>query len=101
MKTEALFMFNSAHRRFTFVAAALAILALPIAAHAQGVIRGMEGGANEGVRKGNRAAGPVGGAVGGAVGAGVGGIVGGVNGVLGIDNRRSYRHRHYRNKRHR
>jgi hypothetical protein len=101
MKTEALFMFNSAHRRLTFVAAALAVLALPIAAHAQGVIRGMEGGANEGIRKGNRAAGPVGGAVGGAVGAGVGGIVGGVNGVLGIDNRRSYRHRHYRHRRHR
>lgn len=99
MKTEALFMFNSTQRRFMLVAAALAILALPIAAHAQGVIRGMESGANEGVRKGNRAAGPVGGAVGGAVGAGVGGIVGGVNGVLGIDNRR-YRHRHYRRHRH-
>jgi hypothetical protein len=101
MKTEALFMFNSAHRRFTFVTAALAILALPISAHAQGVFRGMEGGANEGAYRGNRAAGPVGGVVGGAVGAGVGGVVGGVNGVLGIDNRRSYRHRHYRHKRHR
>jgi hypothetical protein len=101
MKTEALFRFTAAHRRFTFAAAALAVLALPIAAHAQGVIRGMEGGANEGAYRGNRAAGPVGGAVGGAVGAGVGGIVGGVNGVLGIDNRRSYRHRHYRHRRHR
>ena len=99
MKTEALFIFMAAHRRFAFVAAALAILAVPVMAHAQGVIRGMEGGANEGVRRGNRAAGPVGGAVGGAVGAGVGGIVGGVNGVLGIDNRR-YRHRHYRRHRH-
>jgi hypothetical protein len=101
MKTAALFILTPAYRRFTFAAVALAILALPVAAHAQGVIRGMEGGANEGVRKGNRAAGPVGGAVGGAVGAGVGGIVGGVNGVLGIDNRRSYRHRHYRHRRHR
>lgn len=99
MKTEALFIFTAAQRRFAFVAAALAILAVPAMAHAQGVIRGMEGGANEGVRKGNRAAGPVGGVVGGAVGAGVGGIVGGVNGVLGIDNRR-YRHRHYRRHRH-
>jgi hypothetical protein len=99
MKTEALFMFTPAYRRFMLIAAALAVLAVPMVAHAQGVIRGMEGGANEGIRKGNRAAGPVGGAVGGAVGAGVGGIVGGVNGVLGIDNRR-YRHRHYRRHRH-
>lgn len=101
MKTQSLFMFTAAHRRFTFVAAALAILALPIAAHAQGVIRGMEGGAAEGSHRGNRAAGPVGGVVGGAVGAGVGGVVGGVKGVLGIDNRRSYRHRHYRSRHYR
>ncbi len=101
MKTEALFMFMAAHRRFTFVAAALAILALPIAAHAQGVIRGMEGGAREGSYRGNSAVWPVCGAVGVAVGSGVGGVVGGVNGVLGIDNRRHYRHRHYRHRRHR
>ncbi len=101
MKTEALFMFTAAHRRFTFIAAALAILALPMAAHAQGVFRGMEGGATEGVHRGNRAAGPVGGVVGGAVGAGVGGVVGGVNGVLGIDNRRSYRSRYYRSRHYR
>lgn len=95
MKTEALFMVAPAYRRFAIVAAALAILALPVMAHAQGVVRGMESGANEGVRKGNRAAGPVGGAVGGAVGAGVGGIVGGVNGVLGIDQpRRRHKRRH-------
>lgn len=102
MKIDTLFMLTPTHRRFTFAAAALALLAMPIAAHAQGVFRGMEGGANEGAHRGNRAAGPVGGVVGGAVGAGVGGVVGGVNGVLGIDNRRSYRHRHYRShKRHR
>lgn len=100
MKTQALFMINPAYRRFAFVAAALALLTLPIAAHAQGVIRGMEGGARDGVHRGNRAAGPVGGAVGGAVGAGVGGVVGGVNGVLGIDNRRGHRPRAYRQKRH-
>jgi hypothetical protein len=75
--------------------AALALLAIPHLAQAQGII----GGAEEGVRRGNRAAGPVGGVVGGAIGAGVGGVVGGVKGVLGVpDNRaryRSYRHRHY------
>ena len=100
MKTAALFMFTPTHRRLMFAVAALAVLAIPSISHAQGVIRGMEGGANEGVRKGSRAAGPVGGAVGGAIGAGVGGVVGGVNGVLGIDNRRHYRHRHYRRHRH-
>jgi hypothetical protein len=75
---------------------ALALLALPHFAHAQGIV----GGAEEGVRRGNRAAGPVGGVVGGALGAGVGGVVGGVKGVLGIPDRRGYRHRHYRRHRH-
>jgi hypothetical protein len=87
MTTPAVFVFDTASRRFLFVAAALAALALPMAAHAQGVIKGAEQGAADGSRKGNKAAGPVGGAVGGAVGAGVGGVVGGVNGVLGIDNK--------------
>jgi hypothetical protein len=87
MTTQAVFVVDSAYRRFLFVAAALAVLTLPVAAQAQGVIKGAEQGAADGSRKGNRAAGPVGGAVGGAVGAGVGGVVGGVNGVLGIDNK--------------
>jgi hypothetical protein len=74
-------------------AAALALLAIPHFAHAQGVVRGAEEGAHHGVRTGSHVAGPVGGAVGGAVGLGVGGVVGGVNGVLGINPHHSYRHR--------
>ena len=69
-------------------ALALALLAIPHAGHAQGVVRG----AQEGAYEGNRVAGPVGGAVGGAVGAGVGGAIGAVDGVLGIP----YRHRCHR-----
>jgi hypothetical protein len=74
--------------RLLFAAAAilLALLSLPQAGHAQGIVRG----AQEGAHEGNRIAGPVGGVVGGAVGAGVGGAVGAVEGVLGIP------HRHYR-----
>ena len=70
---------------FASAALALALLAIPHAGHAQGIVRG----AQEGSYEGNRIAGPVGGAVGGAVGAGVGGAVGAVDGVLGIP----YRHR--------
>ena len=50
------------------LALALAWLALPQLARAQGIVRGAEEGAHEG----HRVAGPVGGVVGGAVGAGVG-----------------------------
>jgi hypothetical protein len=53
--------------------------ALPIAAHAQGTVRGAE----EGAREGSRAAGPVGGVVGGAVGA----VTGTIGGILGVDDR--------------
>jgi hypothetical protein len=78
--------------------ALLAMLAVPFAAHAQGIV----GGAREGAYRGERAAGPIGGVVGGAIGAGVGGAVGGVKGVLGIPDRRAhrhyYRHRHYRHR---
>ena len=78
----------------------LALLAIPHAGHAQGIVRGAQDGAHEG----NRIAGPVGGVVGGAVGAGVGGAVGAVNGVLGLPNHgwhhrcRGYytRHGHFR-----
>jgi hypothetical protein len=65
-------------------AVALALLAIPQFAHAQGVVGGMERGAAQGSYDGSRVAGPVGGAVGGAVGAGVGGAVGAVDGILGI-----------------
>lgn len=68
---------------FAAVAIVLAMLAIPHAGNAQGIVRG----AQEGAYEGNRAAGPVGGLVGGAVGAGVGGAVGAVDGVLGIEPR--------------
>ena len=57
----------------------VAMLALPAAAHAQGV----PGGATHGFHEGNRIAGPVGAVVGTAVG----GVIGGVEGVLGINQR--------------
>jgi hypothetical protein len=74
--------------KFCFAVAAivLALLAIPHAGNAQGIVRG----AQEGSREGNRVAGPIGGVVGGAVGAGVGGAMGAVKGVFGI-NGRGYR----------
>ena len=63
--------------RKTFLLATL--LALPLAAQAQGV----PGGAAHGFHEGNRIAGPVGAVVGTAVG----GVIGGVEGVLGINQR--------------
>jgi hypothetical protein len=65
--------------QFAIMTAALAFIAIPFAAQAQGVVRG----ANEGAYEGNRAAGPVGEVVGGVLGGAVGGAVGGVQGVLG------------------
>lgn len=70
-------------RRLMMTASVLAAFAMPLAAYAQGVVRGAE----EGAAAGNRAAGPVGGAVGAGVGGVVGGIEGGVKGVLGIPQR--------------
>ena len=75
-------------------ALALALLAIPHTARAQGIVRG----AQEGAYEGNRAAGPVGGVVGGAIGAGVGGAVGAVDGVLGIPYRGRYHCRGYYNR---
>jgi hypothetical protein len=80
-------------------AAVAALLAAPIAVHAQGVIGGMQRGAAQG----NAAAGPLGAVAGSAVG----GAVGGVNGALGV-NPRYHRHwyehrsayRHHRHHRH-
>jgi hypothetical protein len=71
----------------------LALLAMPLAGHAQGIVRG----AQEGSYEGNRIAGPVGGVVGGAVGAGVGGAMGAVRGVFGISDH-GYRCRGYYNR---
>lgn len=62
-----------------FVVTAAVLLVAPMAAQAQGIVRGAEYGA----REGNRAAGPIGGIVGGAVGLGLGGAAG----VLGLDYR--------------
>jgi hypothetical protein len=61
------------------LAASVLLLALPVPAGAQGVVRGAEEGAHEG----ERAAGTVGGVVGGAIGA----VTGGVAGLLGVDQR--------------
>jgi len=77
----------------------LALLAMPLAAQAQGV----PGGAAHGFDEGNRIAGPVGAVVGTAVG----GVIGGVEGVLGFDQpyyvneTPTYRHhRHHRRHHH-
>ena len=61
----------------------LAALALPMAAQAQGTVRG----AQEGAVQGDRAAGPVGAVVGGAVGA----VAGTVGGILGVEDRPRFR----------
>jgi hypothetical protein len=72
----------------------LALLAIPHAGNAQGIVRG----AREGSYEGNRIAGPVGGVVGGAVGAGVGGAMGAVKGVFGIPDGGYRRCRGYYNR---
>jgi hypothetical protein len=79
-----------AMRWLAALALALALLAIPHFAHAQGVVGGMERGAAQGSYDGGRVAGPVGSAVGGAVGAGVGGAVGAVDGILGIPGPRCH-----------
>ena len=63
--------------------AAFLIASLPLAAHAQGTIRGVQ----EGAAEGGRAAGPVGAVVGGAVGA----ATGTVGGILGVEERPRFR----------
>src|SRR3954447_10270284 len=98
MKAKTAVLDDRAPQRFTYFLTAIALLtlalawlALPQFAQAQGIIRG----AHEGAHEGNRIAGPVGGVVGGAVGAGVGGAVGAVEGVLGIPHRGHRRCRGY------
>jgi hypothetical protein len=61
----------------------LAALALPIAALAQGTVRGAE----EGAAAGGRAAGPLGAIVGGTIGA----ATGTVGGILGVEYRPRFR----------
>ena len=62
---------------------ALAFVALPFAAQAQGTVRG----AQEGAEAGGRAAGPVGAIVGGTVGA----AAGTVGAILGVEDRPRFR----------
>ena len=62
---------------------AAAVLAIPVAAQAQGLV----GGAERGAERGERAAGPIGGIVGGAVGA----ATGTVGGILGVEERPRFR----------
>jgi hypothetical protein len=74
----------SMNMRFIIVAGALAILAMPVVAAAQGVVSGAQQGASQGAREGSRAAGPVGGVVGGAVGTATGAATGAAQSVLGV-----------------
>ena len=84
------------------LAAVAALLAVPVAVHAQGIIGGMRRGAAEG----NAVAGPLGAIAGTAVG----GAIGGVNGALGINpryhrhwkhsHRSVYRHHHHHHHHH-
>jgi hypothetical protein len=67
----------------TLLAVSAIALSLPMAAQAQGLVRGAERGAQEGAD----AAGPVGAIVGGAVGA----ATGTVGGILGVDDRPRFR----------
>jgi hypothetical protein len=71
-------------------ATVLALLTVPVAAYAQGTVRGAE----EGAREGGNAAGPVGAIVGGAVGA----ATGTVGGILGVDDRPRFREYVYRER---
>jgi hypothetical protein len=63
--------------RVLISAAIVAIVAVPVAAQAQGI----PGGVAHGAYEGNRRAGPIG----AVVGAAVGGVIGGIEGVLGVD----------------
>jgi hypothetical protein len=67
----------------TLAVATFVVVSLPLAAYAQGTIRGAE----EGAAAGDRAAGPVGAVVGGAIGA----ATGTVGGILGVEDRPRFR----------
>jgi hypothetical protein len=70
-----------------FAIAVCALLTIPVAASAQGIVGGAQEGASKGAREGNRAAGPVGGAVGTVVGGTAGAVSGGVKGALGVSDK--------------
>ncbi len=63
--------------------ASLVITSLPMAAQAQGTVRGAE----QGARQGEHDAGPIGAVVGGTVGA----VAGTIGGILGVDDRPRFR----------
>lgn len=65
------------------VIATLALLALPVAAQAQGTLRG----AQEGAAQGAHDAGPIGAVVGGTVGA----VAGTIGGILGVEDQPRFR----------
>jgi len=67
----------------TFAVATFVVVSMPLAAFAQGTIRGAE----DGAAAGNSAAGPAGAVVGGAVGA----ATGTVGAILGVDDRPRFR----------
>jgi hypothetical protein len=67
----------------TFTVATFVFVSLPLAAYAQGTLRGAE----EGAAAGHRAAGPVGAVVGGTIGA----AAGTVGGILGVEDRPRFR----------
>ena len=69
--------------KFLVATMLLALLALPVAAQAQGTVRGMERGAAQG----DRDAGPLGAVVGGTVGA----VAGTIGGILGVEDRPRFR----------
>jgi hypothetical protein len=69
--------------KFLMPLVVLATMALPLAAQAQGTLRGAE----DGAEAGGRAAGPLGAIVGGAIGA----ATGTVGGILGVDDRPRFR----------
>ena len=71
------------HRGFAAVGFALAVLAAPVSAQAQGIA----GGAAQGAAEGEAAGGPIGGIVGGVVG----GVAGGVGAILGVEQRPRFR----------
>ena len=70
-------------KKFIVPVMLLATLALPMAAQAQGTLRG----AQEGARQGEHNAGPLGAVVGGTIGA----VAGTVGGILGVEDRPRFR----------
>jgi hypothetical protein len=69
------------------IAVMAALIASPLAVHAQGIVGGASNGAANGAAAGDATAGPIGGVVGGVVG----GATGAVGGLLGVDQQPRFR----------